>query len=192
MASTPEVEPLCGAILTRGPYKGEPCAKVRHNGGPHRSANGLLNQAAAGRQWQKDHPENRRESYRKYRRSHPEQMRKDNLRRKYTITIGLYEAMAEWQGHACMICRRPRGARPLNVDHDHRCCPGEKSCGKCLRGLLDPTCNNWRVGTVELGYALPLPEVAAYLEFWQKAHAGELPNPWQEISASLPRSPSRS
>ncbi len=184
MTAAPEVEPLCGALLTRGPYKGEPCARVRHESGPHRSANGLLKQAAAGRKWEQANPESRRESYRKYRASHPEQVRKDNLRRKYTITIGLYEAMAEWQGNACMICRSPADGRPLSVDHDHQCCPRQKSCGKCLRGLLDPVCNNWRVGAVEKGYALPLPEVAVYLEFWRKAHAGELLNPWLEIRIS--------
>jgi hypothetical protein len=30
----------------------------------------------------------------------------------------------------------------FEVDHDHRCCSGEKTCGRCLRGLLCRTCNN--------------------------------------------------
>lgn len=39
----------------------------------------------------------------------------------------------------CEACGSP--ARPPNIDHDHACCPGNYSCGRCLRGVLCRTCN---------------------------------------------------
>ncbi len=68
--------------------------------------------------------------------------------RDYGLPIARYVAMLEKQGHACAICRQPETAysqhgtiRRLSVDHDHRCCPGKKSCGKCVRALLCTRCN---------------------------------------------------
>ena len=39
----------------------------------------------------------------------------------------------------CAICGRP-GQR-LQVDHDHRHCPGRMGCRRCVRGLLCGRCN---------------------------------------------------
>jgi hypothetical protein len=34
-------------------------------------------------------------------------------------------------------CKRGgTGKNGLHIDHDHFCCPGKKSCGKCVRGAL--------------------------------------------------------
>jgi hypothetical protein len=64
-----------------------------------------------------------------------------NVVRRMGITANEYEAMFEAQGGKCAICRRPPRVRSLAVDHDHSCCPGAGSCGKCIRGLLCDDCN---------------------------------------------------
>lgn len=68
-----------------------------------------------------------------------------HLRLKYGITIEQYDEMLDAQNGSCAICKKPPvlGGNRLCVDHDHSCCPGEKSCGNCVRGLLCVTCNAW-------------------------------------------------
>jgi len=65
-----------------------------------------------------------------------------NVRQKawlYGLTVSQVEEMMGAAGGVCPVCRR-RGER-LNIDHDHTCCPGETSCGKCVRGLICHGCN---------------------------------------------------
>ena len=49
-------------------------------------------------------------------------------------------------------CMNPacREAYPLQIDHDHSCCPGANSCGRCIRGLLCGGCNK-RLAHMEAG-----------------------------------------
>lgn len=72
-----------------------------------------------------------------------EDYRKDTLSRYYKMTIEDYDLMLEAQDGKCAICRRPQEdfVKTFAVDHDHSCCPGTKSCGKCIRGLLCGPCN---------------------------------------------------
>lgn len=68
--------------------------------------------------------------------------RRSYLRRYYGITVEQYDAIAAQQQGKCAICGGDNGPRLLAVDHDHRCCPGVRSCGICVRGLLCGNCNN--------------------------------------------------
>lgn len=53
-----------------------------------------------------------------------------------------YESLLELQDGCCAICGEPprNGAR-LVIDHDRSHCPGARSCGECVRGLLHVECN---------------------------------------------------
>jgi hypothetical protein len=77
---------------------------------------------------------------------------------RYRMTRDDYNAMWERQGRACQLCRATVGR--FVVDHDHSCCPGMRSCGKCVRGILCQSCNV-RIGIIE---ELPLVAIMAYLQ----------------------------
>jgi len=52
------------------------------------------------------------------------------------------------QNGVCKICGKDNNGRRLMVDHDHNCCPGANTCGKCTRGLLCKNCN-WALGNAK-------------------------------------------
>lgn len=62
------------------------------------------------------------------------------LKATYSLTGAQVRKLVAQQDHKCAICRKPFANRG-NIDHDHACCPGEKSCGKCIRGVLCKKCN---------------------------------------------------
>jgi uncharacterized C2H2 Zn-finger protein len=66
-----------------------------------------------------------------------------NLSSKYGMSSDDYDTLLHSQGGGCAICGKPPSTRRLAVDHDHLCCPGIKTCGNCVRGLLCVTCNVW-------------------------------------------------
>lgn len=61
--------------------------------------------------------------------------------KRHGISTEQYEAMLAEQDGVCLICKKPPLGRRLHIDHDHSCCPGTWSCGKCVRGLLCNKCN---------------------------------------------------
>lgn len=65
-----------------------------------------------------------------------------NRERKYGLAPGQYTAMLAEQDNRCASCGSEFGGEIPHIDHDHACCPGQGSCGKCVRGLLCHRCNN--------------------------------------------------
>lgn len=65
-----------------------------------------------------------------------------SIKEKYKLTRKQYEDMFSLQGSGCAICKSSvPGKRGWNVDHDHSCCSGPISCGKCVRGIVCYKCN---------------------------------------------------
>jgi len=65
------------------------------------------------------------------------------LKHRYGISRDRYLALFESQDGCCVVCGvSPLAGKVLYVDHDHACCPGEKSCGRCVRGLICQACNS--------------------------------------------------
>ena len=102
--------------------------------------------------WKANNPEKHREHSRrsvgKWRKSNALQVRVERLQRRHKLSISQYNALLVSQQGVCAICKQKETTtqkngvlQRLSVDHDHRCCPGKQSCGKCFRGLLCNRCN---------------------------------------------------
>ena len=54
-----------------------------------------------------------------------------------------FARLLEAQDYACGMCHEPfEDGQLFHIDHDHDCCKAKnRSCGKCVRGLLCHTCN---------------------------------------------------
>ena len=94
-------------------------------------------------------PEMRRK-LREYARLPDVKLRKaDQVReQRYHVSPGRFAEMLMGQGGCCPMCgvHYTECKNAFSVDHDHGCCPGDRSCGECVRGLPCHACN------VGLGY----------------------------------------
>lgn len=70
----------------------------------------------------------------------PDDSRAPARRTAHGITADERDALWAVQGGRCAVCLRP--GFPLQLDHDHRHCPGRTGCRMCIRGLLCSRCNS--------------------------------------------------
>lgn len=83
------------------------------------------------------------------------------IQRIYGVTPQRWDAMVLEQEGRCANCEEDVRGK-LCVDHDHACCPGKTSCGKCVRDLLCSPCNR-AIGVLRENPRL-LRAAATYLE----------------------------
>lgn len=96
------------------------------------------------RLWHETHPRRvSREKAKQYRdkwnAENPNYFKINDLNRLYKLTLEQFNQLFEKQKGLCSICLNP--LIKANVDHDHNCCSGKITCGKCIRGLLCDGCN---------------------------------------------------
>jgi hypothetical protein len=77
---------------------------------------------------------------RKAREQYQANGRKHNLKWKFGITPGQLDALLISQSGRCYLCEEPMNGT-IHIDHNRACCAGNRSCGKCIRGLAHQKCN---------------------------------------------------
>lgn len=97
----------------------------------------------------------------RWRKRNPERVKELDVQSRYKLTPEARIAM----GNACAVCGD--SSKP-QIDHDHNCCPGARSCGKCVRDILCISCNTL-IGKLE---AVPgrLAIVQGYLDLWKATY----------------------
>lgn len=95
--------------------------------------------------------------------------RERHLRERYGVTVDEFNAKLRAQDYECAVCHADFGPdNPGFFDHLHACCPGRKSCGKCLRDVLCRGCNV-SLGNVQ-DNATTLLGLIQYLTRWETRH----------------------
>ena len=103
----------------------------------------------------------------KYKRSYCSNACKILARRaiQYGMTLAALRKLLS-DHPVCDICgTNDWGLHGPHIDHDHNCCLGQKSCGKCVRGILCSN-HNIMIGNAADDIAI-LQKGIDYLTFWQ-------------------------
>ena len=117
------------------------------------------------KEWRKNNPDKVKE----WKKNNPDKVKEYARRgrpRQYGITIEDYNNLLDQQNNRCAICRgENEDGKALSIDHDHSCCKGKNSCGKCIRQLLCSHCN------LILGLAKDNPEILEAAKKYLERHS---------------------
>lgn len=133
----------CWAAYMREWVNAKPERQARNRDRVHQWQQGHRDQVNAGsRERYAENIEQERQKRREWRARNPDSVRRTALRR-YGLTPEQFDAMLAEQRGVCAVCGTddPGDGKAWRIDHDHRCCPSGRSCGKCVRGLLCHQCN---------------------------------------------------
>ena len=114
-----------------------------------------------------------RQKANKWHHSNKDKAKENQLQRKFGLSLNEYNEKLKSQNYSCAICGRSETAvrfgniKNLAVDHNRKCCSGDVSCGKCLRGLLCDWCNK------AIGYVREDLQVAERLVEYLRLHKME-------------------
>lgn len=67
--------------------------------------------------------------------------RRYHLKSKFGLSLAQWDMLLIEQAGRCYLCQDPLSPDHVHIDHEHACCPGKKSCGRCIRGLACRWCN---------------------------------------------------
>ena len=128
---------------------------LTHVKGWQRRRVGLGRDVEASKEVAKLYREKNKELYLAYRRSW-----------YYGLSQADFKTMMIAQAGRCAACLDTLGeGRSRAIDHDHKCCPGRRSCGRCVRGILCRNCNSTLTITMD---STRLRALIVYLDRWQE------------------------
>jgi hypothetical protein len=64
-----------------------------------------------------------------------------NFQRRHSLWADEWASLWAAQDGRCYLCGEEMIREKARVDHDHSCCPRDRSCPACRRGLCHDACN---------------------------------------------------